>query len=140
MRRLRAGAVVVGVLLAMSYTAHADPIIGSFGIAGTEDVRLGAAVIDWGHPGDVFGPPTGGFQFTAGTGAFAGLAGSFGTILDLHAALHPVGVPINAVGFLTSAAHPEWEPILDEAYRQAREEMGILNYLDQFEPKEEEEK
>ena len=39
-----------------------------------------------------------------------------------------------------SAAHPEWEPMLEEAYRQAREEMGILNYMDQFEPKEEEEK
>jgi hypothetical protein len=109
MRRLRVGAVAVGVLLAISYTAHADPIVGSFSIAGTEDVRLGGSVIDWGHPGGVFGPPTGGFQFTAGTGSFAGLAGSFGTILDLYAALHPVGVPFNAVGFLTSDAHPEWE-------------------------------
>ncbi len=39
-----------------------------------------------------------------------------------------------------SVTNPEWKPMLDEAYRQAREEMGILNYLDQFEPKEEDEK
>ena len=116
MRRTLAGAVVAGVVLSMSYTAQAAPIIGSFGIVGTEDVRLYSAVIDWGHPVDSFGPPTGGFQFNAGTGTFAGVVGTFGTILDLNAALQPVGIPFNAVDFLTSAAHPEWEFTLTFLY------------------------
>lgn len=90
-------------------------------------MRLGGSVIDWGHPGDVFGPPTGEFQFTAGTGAFAGLAGSFGTILDLHSALHPVGVPFNAAGFLTSVVHPEWEFTLTFLYPGVGTAAGCTN-------------
>jgi len=31
-------------------------------------------------------------------------------------------------------AHPWYESILEEAYYEARREMGILNYLDRFEP------
>ncbi len=38
-----------------------------------------------------------------------------------------------------SAAHPEWEDELEEAYRQAREEMGINDYLERLEPPEEKE-
>lgn len=36
-----------------------------------------------------------------------------------------------------SIAHPKWESMLEEAYRQAREEMGITDYLASMEPPEE---
>jgi len=36
-----------------------------------------------------------------------------------------------------SVAHPEWEDELEEAYRMAREEMGINDYLERLEPPEE---
>jgi hypothetical protein len=35
-----------------------------------------------------------------------------------------------------SSTNPKWKPILEEAYREAREEMGILDYLSRLEPPE----
>ena len=38
-----------------------------------------------------------------------------------------------------SVKHPTWEALLEEGRQQAREEMGILDYLEKLEPKEESE-
>ena len=111
-------------LVAVSTPAQAAPISGSFNLVGTQDVRVGASFIDWGpfvgsyagcNPGPNAGPcaidgtTTGTVLFTSGSGSFAGIGGTGGTLLDLEDDFAPVNTAISVENFLTMAAQPGYD-------------------------------
>lgn len=114
---------LAGVLL--SPTAVKGSPIGTFSIVGLGNVRVGASFIDFGTTGPVFessyancvlganpgacainGTTTGSVLVTTGTGSFAGLAITAGTVLDLEDDFAPIGANFSLPGFITLAALP----------------------------------
>lgn len=112
------GVTFVGMMVVMLTSgAQAAPLTGTFSFTGTEDVRVGADYIDWGWFDDQFGPPDGEISFLSGSGSFAGLAGTLGTILDLNIATAPVESPLDIPNFITSNANPTWNFTLTRVYQ-----------------------
>ena len=89
--------VAAAVLLAPSM-ARAEILTGDFDLGSTEEVVVDSSSINWG--GVVFNP--------GGTGDFAHLDGTLGTLLDLSLAVNPVGSEFLLNNFLTAAAEPTW--------------------------------
>jgi hypothetical protein len=108
MKKLRLAAFASCVLFTAS-AATAAPLTGSFTTAGLGDVRVGPDFIQWGLIGDVFGTGHGDLLFVSGTGDFASMSLTQGTIHDLNQASQPVGQPFNLDNFIVAAIHPTWD-------------------------------
>ncbi len=112
-------------LVSFACAALSAAPFGTISLTGVGDVRVGLSFVDWGTLGPVFNDPytncvpfanpgacnidgttVGSVFVTDGTGTFAGIAGSAGTLLDLEDDFAPVGVPISLSGFLSLAARP----------------------------------
>jgi hypothetical protein len=102
-------AVIASVALLIGSTASAAPLTGTFDTAGTGGVRVGVNFIDWGQTGGIFGSTNGDLFFVNGTGSFAGLTATPGTIHDLNSAQQPVGSMFLLHNFLTAAVQPTWD-------------------------------
>jgi hypothetical protein len=112
-------------LFLMPADLYAAPF-GTLTIVGTGNVRVGASFIDWGNLGPVFesstytncepgpnpgacvldGTTDGAVFVTGGTGTFAGIAGTAGTLLDLEDDFAPSGTPFSLANFLQLSALP----------------------------------
>jgi hypothetical protein len=92
---------LAAALASWSRPSGAAPITGDLSIAGS--LTLGASTID-------FQPNAGGsgsvLVLVPGTGFFAPLVGTSGTILDLDASTAPVGAALSQASFLTLAGAP----------------------------------
>jgi hypothetical protein len=83
-------------------------------MSGLGDVRVGVTgggvnFIDFAKTGNVFGPTNGDVLFVSGTGDFASLATTTGTIRDLDATIAPVNMPFSLANFITASTRPELE-------------------------------
>jgi hypothetical protein len=108
MSRVRLAVLASAAALLFTTAAQAAPLTGTFTIAGLGDVRVSTSAIDWAQAGNIFGPTNGDILFVSGTGSFAPLALTQGTIKDLNSATDPVGTPLTVNNFLTANAQPTW--------------------------------
>jgi len=99
--RRKFGLVVTAIAcsLLMVSSARADTLTGTFGLGSNEQVTVTPDSILWGAVN--FNP--------GGTGDFAFLDGTMGTLDDLNFPPDAVGVAINHLNFLTAAAAPTFD-------------------------------
>jgi hypothetical protein len=109
MKKFILAAAAASLCVLAPSAAHAALLTGGFTIAGQGDVRVGLDYIDWGEFGNVFGTTNGDINFVSGTGSFAGLGGTTGTIADLNSTDQPVNAPFTLENFLTFDAQPTWD-------------------------------
>jgi hypothetical protein len=97
--KLKVGGIVLVVLglLASPTAARADLLDGTFSTFGTTPVTVTDTTIEWD-----------GIGFLLGTGDFAVLNGTFGTLEDLDATVQTVGTSFSLQNFLVATAMPAW--------------------------------
>jgi hypothetical protein len=97
--------VVCAGILAVPAVGSAAPVTGTFTFVGQEDVQVGVDYVNFGEFPDIFNTPIGDIQFLTGTGTFAGIGGTFGTIQDIVGIVP--GTDVMVTDFIVAEARPE---------------------------------